>query len=149
MFYFTIGQKLAISLVSTAIILNIPYFLEKLKRRSEEDEKDKLAEASRLTNEARNLIIKSKQIQEEFLLDDKTFAIPGPSSGKLFCTSTINSSKTKNESERGANLVNTLLILGEDGEFVESIKFTDKDYADALNATQMKNKSNFMKNCFK
>lgn len=175
MVYFSIGQKLALAVVSTAIIVHIPYLLEKLKIRSEEKQEDKLAKASRLTDQARDLLIKSKQIQEEFLLDDTTFAMPGPSSGKIF-TSSIIGSKTTNESfnkkidamnyenvsfgekskrnvkerlERGENLVNTLFILGEDGEFVESIRFTDKDYADALNATQNKNKSNFMKNCFK
>lgn len=142
MFYLTIEQKLAISLVLIANLVNILYFLEKLKMKSVEKYKDKLAEASRLTNEARNLLIKSKQIQEEFLLDDTTFEIPEPSSG-------ISSNESKRNVKGEENVINTLLILGEDGEFIESIRFTDKDYVQALNSTKSKNILNFMKKCFK
>lgn len=178
MVYFTIGQKLAIGLVSTAFIVNLPYLIEKLHRKSNEktgknkttqkssmEKQDKLAEASRLTEEARILLIKSKQIQEDFLLNDTTFTTPSVIGSKT-TNDTFNRKidalnyenvsfgeqskrNMKDRVERSENFVNTLFIVGENGEFVESIRFTDKDYTDALNATQIKNKSNFMKNCFK
>lgn len=168
--YFTIGQKLAIGFISSAFIVNIPYFLEKLQRKSDEkivkahesaiNNQDKLAEASRLTEEARCLLIKSNQIQEEFLLNDILITTPGPSSSKVASkhkkVDATNNENVKFEEEskrnvkkRSENLVNTLLVLGEDGEFIESIRFTEKDYVDALIRTQTKTNSNFMKNCFK
>lgn len=161
MVYFTIGQKLAIGIISTAFIANIHYLLEKLQRKSDEklrkgqestiEKQDKLAEVSRLTEEARRLLIQSKQIQEEFILNDITFTNPGLSSGKVPSRHTKMDTKEskRNIEKRDENLINTLLILGEDNEFIESIRFTEKDYADALNAAQTKINTNFLKNCFK